>query len=50
MGLLSDKAKAVMELPSQLDRMTKVVITIGIISVVAFMMASLAMARSRHAD
>lgn len=50
MGLLKDRAKAVIELPSQLDRMTKVVITIGIISVMAFMMASLAMGRTRHAD
>jgi len=47
---LRDKAKAVVELPDQLNKMTVVVITIGIISVIAFMMASLAMGRTHHAD
>ena len=47
---IRDKAKAVVELPDQLNKMTVVVITIGIISVIAFMMASLAMGRTHHAD
>jgi len=47
---LRDKAKAVVELPDQLNKMTVVVITIGIISIIAFMMASLAMGRTHHAD
>lgn len=47
---IRDKAKAVVQLPNQIDRMTGIVITIGIVSVLAFLMASIAMGRTRHAD
>lgn len=47
---LRDKAKAVVELPNQINRMTAVVITIGIVSVLAFMMASIALGRITHAN
>jgi len=47
---LRDKAKAVVELPTQLNKMTMVIVAIGIISVIAFMMASVAMGRTHHAD
>jgi len=43
---IRDKAKAVVELPNQINRMTAVVITIGIVSVLAFMMASIALGRT----
>lgn len=43
---LREKAKAVTELPNQLNRMTMVVIAIGIVSVIALMMASLAARRA----
>lgn len=47
---LRDRAKAVVELPNQINRMTVVVITIGIVSVIAFMMASIALGRTHHAN
>ena len=47
---LRDKARTVIELPNQLDKMTAIVITIGIISVIAFMMASVAMGKIHHAN
>jgi len=47
---LRDKAKAVVELPTQLNKMTMVIVAVGIISVIAFMMASVAMGRTHHAD
>lgn len=46
---LRDRAKAVVELPNQINRMTAVVITIGIVSVLAFMMASIALGRTHNA-